>query len=61
MLEGLINYLQNSTQTLCEMAVDQDPSTLEYVPNHLKILQMCEKAVEKTICFQIRTCSYNDR
>ena len=31
---------------MCEKAVEDEPETLEYVPNHFKTQGMCEKAVE---------------
>ena len=31
---------------MCERVVEEEPETLEYVPNHFKIQTMCEKVVE---------------
>ena len=31
---------------MCKKAVEDDPGTLNFVPDHLKTQQICEKAVE---------------
>ena len=32
---------------MCKRAVEDEPDTLEFVPNHLKTQEMCNKAVEE--------------
>ena len=32
------------TQEMCEMGVEEDPLSLEYIPDHLKTLEMCDEA-----------------
>ena len=32
---------------MCERAVEDEPETLEFVPDHVKSLGMCEKVVEE--------------
>ena len=29
---------------MCEMGVEEDPLSLEYIPDHLKTLEMCDEA-----------------
>ena len=33
---------------MCEKAVEDKPETLEFVPEHFKSLEMCERAVESS-------------
>ena len=35
------------TKTLCKKAVEDEPETLEYVPDHFKTQEMCIKALEE--------------
>ena len=31
---------------MCNKAVEDEPETLEYAPNHFKAQEMCERAIE---------------
>ena len=35
------------TQGMCEKAVENEPDTLKFVPDDLKIQRMCERAIEE--------------
>ena len=35
---------------MCERAIEDEPETLEFVPDHFKAQEMCNKAVEEDPC-----------
>ena len=35
---------------MCERAVEDEPETLEFVPDHFKAQEICDKAVEEDPC-----------
>ena len=43
---SMVKYIPWS-QGMCDEAVDMEPCSLAYVPDHFKTQRMCERAVEK--------------
>ena len=40
-------YLYFKTQEMCGRAVENEPPSLKFVPDHFKTQEMCNEAIEK--------------
>ena len=43
---NMVKYI-SWTQGMCEKAVENEPRSLKFIPDHFKTQGMCERAVEK--------------
>ena len=42
-----LEHVPDNLKEMCDKVVGDDPSSLQYVPNHFKTQKMCKKVVEK--------------